>query len=105
MLSIPFLHSHQDILNVIYDIDASKTTASHNIPTRIFKEHIDLYIDVITNIFNEGTINCNFPSRLKLADITPAHKKGDITDKRNLQPISLLPAISKLFEKLCYTDQ
>ena len=96
--------SHQDILNVIYDIDASKATASHNIPTGIFKEHIDLYIDVITNIFNQGTINCNFPSRLKLADITPAHKEGAIADKRNFRPIGLLSAISKLFEKLYATQ-
>ena len=86
-------------MKVVYDIDASKATASHNIPSRI-KENIDLYIDIITNIFNQGTIECNFSSRLKLADITPAHKKGDVTDKSNYRPISLLPAISKLFEKL-----
>ena len=92
--------SQQDILKVVYDIDVSKATASHNIPSRIFKENIDLYIDIITNIFNEGTIECNFPSRLKLADITPAHKKGDVTDKSNYKPISILSAISKLFEKL-----
>ena len=67
--------SHQAILKAVYDIDASKATASHNIPTRIFREIIDLYINVITNIFNQCTIDCNFPSRLKLADITPAHKK------------------------------
>ena len=92
--------SQQDILKVVYDIDVSKATASHNIPSRIFKENIDLYIDIVTNIFNQGTIECNFPSRLKLADITAAHKKGDVTDKSNYRPISLLPAISKLFEKL-----
>ena len=48
--------SQQDILKVVQDIDVSKATASHNIPSRIFKEHIDLYIDRITNIFNLGTI-------------------------------------------------
>ena len=68
--------SQQDILKVVQDIDVSKATANHNISTRIFKENIDLYIDRITNIFNLGTIQCNFPSKLKLADITtPVHKK------------------------------
>ena len=90
----------QDILEVVYDIDVSKATATQNIPTRIFKENIDLYIDVIAKIINEGTKECIFPSRLKLGDIIPAHKKDDVTDKRNYRPISLLPAISKLFEKL-----
>ena len=82
----------QDILEVVYDIDVSKAIATQNIPTRIFKENIV--------ILNEGTKECIFPSRLKLGDITPTHKKGDVTDKSNYRPISLLPAISKLFEKL-----
>ena len=42
-----------------------------------------------------------FPSRLKLADITPAHKKDDVTDKCKYRPITLVPfVISILFEKL-----
>ena len=80
--------SQQDILKVVYDIDASKATASHNIPSRIFKENIDLYIDIITNIFNQGTIECNFPSRLKLADITPAHKKVTSLIKVTTNPLA-----------------
>ena len=52
--------SQQDILKVVQDFDVSKATAIHNIPTRIFKENMD--IDRITNIFNLGTIECNFPS-------------------------------------------
>ena len=67
--------SQQDILKVVYDTDVSKATAIQNIPSRIFKDNIDLYIDVIANIFNQGTIECNFPSRLKLADITCAQKR------------------------------
>ena len=87
-------------MEVVYDIDASRATASQNIPTRIFNENIDLYIDVIANLFNQATAECIFPSRLMLGDITPAHKKGDVTDNSKYSPISLLPAISKLFEKL-----
>ena len=35
--------SQQDILKVVQDIDVSRATASHNIPSRIFKENIDIY--------------------------------------------------------------
>ena len=35
-------------------------------------------------------------------DVIPSHKKGCRTDKRNYRPVSLLPPISKLFEKLLF---
>ena len=82
----------------------SKATASNSIPAGLFKDNIDLYIDIITNIVNKGILECTFPNLLKLADLIPAYKNGDVTDKSNYRPISLLPAISKLFEKL-YAEQ
>ena len=37
---------------------------------------------------------------MKLADITPVHKKDDVTNKSNYRPISGLPSCSKFFEKV-----
>ena len=37
---------------------------------------------------------------MKLADINPLFKKDDSTNKTNYRPISILPSISKVFEKL-----
>ena len=51
--------SHQDILNVIYDIDASKATASHNIPIGFLKNKL-IYILMFTfippNICRDGVL-------------------------------------------------
>ena len=41
-----------------------------------------------------------FSSQLKLADITPLHKKLETINKENYRPVSLLPVVSKLFERL-----
>ena len=51
-----------------------------------------------------NSINCaNFPDKLKLADITPVFKKGDRLSKENYRPVSILTAISKIYERiLCY---
>ena len=54
--------------------------------------------DLINNIVNDQ----NWPVELGSANITPAHKKLSKTDKGNYRPISVLPSISKIFEKLLY---
>ena len=54
---------------------------------------------IITTCFNDAIDHCSFLDELKLADIIPIHKK-ETTIKSNYRPISLLPAISKIYEKL-----
>ena len=45
-----------------------------------------------------------FPDPLKLAEIRPIHKKEDPFDKHNYRSISILPLISKVFEKIMYSQ-
>ena len=44
----------------------------------------------------------SFPKKLKLADIVPVFKKCDPTCARNYQPISVLPTVLKVFERLMH---
>ena len=39
---------------------------------------------------------------LKLSNIVPVHKKKGPTDKCNYRPVSILPLLSKVFEKIMY---
>ena len=41
-----------------------------------------------------------YPSKLKLADLSPIHKKLQTVMKGNYRPISLLPVVSKIFERI-----
>ena len=45
-------------------------------------------------------LNKNFPPKLKLANITPVYKKEDSTKVKNQRPVSVLPTVSKIFERL-----
>ena len=53
----------------------------------------------LTCIINQSLKTGRFPSKLKVAHIIPIFKKGDEHDFNNYRPISLLPSISKVFEK------
>ena len=52
----------------------------------------------INKAFNENKI----PDTLKLSDIVSVFKKLDPTDKANFRPVSVLPLLSKVFEKIMY---
>ena len=52
----------------------------------------------ITLIINQSLHSGIFPDKLKIAKVTPSHKKSDIKLITNFRPISVLPLISKIFE-------
>ena len=53
----------------------------------------------LTCIINQYLKTGRCPSKLRVAQIIPIFKKGDEHDFNNYRPISLLPSISKVFEK------
>ena len=56
----------------------------------------------LTTIINQSLTTGIFPNKLKIAKIIPVHKKEFIYLIQNYRPISLLPAISKVFERVVY---
>ena len=86
----------------IDSLDKRKPTTFNNIPTRFLVENNDIISQVITEMYNEAKSNACFPDSLKLADTTPAYKKDDRTKKDNYRPVSVLPSVSKIFERNIY---
>ena len=41
-----------------------------------------------------------FPNNLKMGELTPCHKHDDTTNKSNYRPVSILPIVSKVFERI-----
>ena len=57
---------------------------------------------VLTRLINKSFCSGVFPDCLKKATIIPLYKKGDKFKMENYRPISLLPYLSKIFEKCLY---
>ena len=94
--------SVQDVVKEIKKLGARKTAQSTDITVKILKKYVDIFGSYICDFFNDCVHRGDFPSILKLANITPVFKKGFKGSKDNYQPVSILPIISKIFEKfLC----
>ena len=91
----------EQIITFIDEIDSNKSS-SGEIPAKIIKMAKEEVSQPITNCINDSIISDIFPRELILADIVPTFKKEDQNDKANYRPISLLPLISKLYEKVLY---
>ena len=70
------------------------------INSKIFKSTFHCILDVLLHFFNLCLSSAIFPSTLKVAVIKPVHKAGDSKEPNNYRPISMLPYISKILEKL-----
>ena len=53
----------------------------------------------IATLINKSIISGTFPSQLKYAKVFPIFKCGSKSDPSNYRPISILPTVSKIFEK------
>ena len=92
--------AYEIVLKEIDDLNFGKSV-SGPIPVKALKAANSLCSHFLTACFNEQVVSRSiFPDELKLADVIPIFKKGCTHDKSNYRPISLLPVVSKVFEKL-----
>ena len=72
--------SYIDICNEIRRVKYTKSSPQNSVPAKILKENIDMLAPILYNHLNNSTFICFFPYKLKLADITPSHKKDSRTN-------------------------
>ena len=70
----------------------------------LLKKVKNILCDPITLIINQSLNTGIFPSKLKKAKVIPLFKKEDPRILDNYRPISLLPAISKIFERVVFSQ-
>jgi hypothetical protein len=96
--------SESHVSKIINNLTTKDSYGIDGISTRLLKLISDPIVQPLCLIINQSMRNGVFPSKLKIAKICPIFKKGDATLFNNYRPISLLPAISKIFEKVVYNQ-
>ena len=79
-----------------------KSTGIHNIPNKALKDSVDFIAPALTTIFSLSMHSKVYPADLKIGKVTPVHKGGDKDDLNNYRPITVLPTIACVFEKIIY---
>ena len=51
---------------------------------------------------NDSLLKESFPESMQLGNTTPVHKKDESTDKEDYRPLTVLPLLSKILERLFY---
>ena len=86
----------------IKNLNSNKATTFGNIPPKLLKTNSDICAEPLQKIFNECVSKSQFPDELKAADVSSLFKKDVSTSKTNYRPISVLPTVSKIYERLMY---
>ena len=80
----------------------SKTCCLDSTPTGLLKSHVDAHLPCLVSLVNASLQQGSFPKALKTANVIPVLKKEtlDVNVLSNYRPVSNIPFISKLIEKV-----
>ena len=92
--------TEENVLKLLKDIDPAKAVGLDNLAGRFLKDGAPELSIPITKLINLSILKSVFPEQCKIAKLKPLFKKGSNLEPKNYRPISLLPLISKLFEKI-----
>ena len=81
-------------------LNPEKTTTHKNIQPKIHKSNSDVRVEPLTQLFNDCIEHLSFPNELKCADVTFLPKNRPSNTRTNFRPISALPTVSKVFERI-----
>ena len=91
--------THDEILSIIKDLDNGKAS---DISITIIKKCPTIIMKYLSQFYNSFIEKGIFPSILKIGHVSPIYKKGNSQLLENYRPISTLPLLSKIFEKIIY---
>ena len=94
----------QHIRDAMAKVKTSKGFGNDKISSYFLNLALPIISKSLTCLFNRSISQCKFPASWKIARVTPIFKDGDKSAKENYRPISVLPVISRLFEKIIYNQ-
>ena len=94
--------NERHIHEAMFRIQIKKSFGNDNISGYFLKIAFPYISRILLLIFNASIESSTFPVSWKIARVTPVYKESEKSERSNYRPISVLPVLSRLFEKLIY---
>ena len=93
-----------DVLGLLNTLDPNKATGSDRISGKLLRISARGICHSLSLLFNSSLKTGEFSSEWKEALVTPVYKKGEKEIVCNYRPISILPVVAKVFERIVHTQ-
>ena len=94
--------SEKTISDFLKELKTNKATGIDNLSGRLLKDGSKVLATPLAQRCNLSIKLSTVHDEYKIAKLKPLYKKGKKTDPKNYRPISLLPVISKILEKVIH---
>ena len=92
----------EKLYHLLSGLSSNKATGVDKISSKILRIASPIISNSLTYIFNQAVTLCSFPLEWKVAKVTPLYKSGPRNSPGNYRPISVLPIVSKIMERVLY---
>ena len=92
----------EEVTKLLRGLSASKSCGIDGLMARLIKACGPVLICPLTYIYNLSLSHCIFPTIWKAARVMPLFKEGSQSECSNYRPISVLPILSKMLERLVH---
>ena len=94
----------EELMKCIKEISIYKSSGIPNLSARFIKDVMLFIPHVFLHLYNTVKETCIFPNRWKIATVIPIPKCSNPKEPSELRPVSLLPIVGKIVEKLIHAQ-
>ena len=91
-----------ELSKIMNKFKTSQSSGIDGISCSFLKIAMPVLAPSLCSIFNVSISRGCFPGNWKIARVSPIYKDGSTEDRSNYRPISVLPVVSRLFEKIVF---